>query len=574
MTTNQNPASPTPRQGQDPDPSPTAAHPDRDTSPAQPPAARAGRREWTGLAVLLLALLIASMDVSVLYFAVPFIGRELRPSATQQLWIYDMYGFVLAGLLITMGSIGDRIGRRRLLLAGAVAFSLASLAAAYSHSAGELIAARAVLGIGGATLMPSSLALIRNMFHDEKQRRTAIGIWTAGTTSGVALGPVISGVLLEHFWWGSVFLINIPIMALLLCSAPFLLPEYKPASPGRFDLLGALLSLGAVLPAVYGMNEIAENGASGERFGCVGFGVAMGVLFVLRQRRAAAPMIDLKLFRSRGFSGSIVLNMFAMFALVGFAIFVTQYLQSALGMSPLRAAIWSILPAAGAGGVAPLTTVLMAKLDRAYVAGGGFLLAAGGYLVLSRIDPHTHLWLVLVGALMYAAGLVSAITVASVLMLGDVPPERAGSVSAVIETVTELGGALGMAVLGSIGAALYRHELSATLPAGLPRALQSEATSTLGGALVAAKDLPGQAGAQLVSAARAAFDQSLDRAALFAAAALVIAAVISFLSFRGVPVEEPERPAKGDGAAGPDPSDRSAGEPEARVPVQAGSAEG
>jgi DHA2 family multidrug resistance protein-like MFS transporter len=321
------------------------------------------------------------------------------------------------------------------------------------------------------------------------------------------------------------------------------------------------------------MNEIAENGASGVRFGYVGFGVVMGVLFVLRQWRAAAPMIDLKLFRSRGFSGSMVLNLFAMFALVGFAILLTQYLQSALGLSPLRAALWSILPAAGAGGVGPVTTVLMARMDRAYVAAGGFLLAAGGYVVLSRIDPHTHLWLLLVGALMYAAGLVAAMTVASVLMLGDVPSERAGSVSAAIETVTELGGALGMAVLGSVGAAIYRHELSATLPSGLPGPVRSEATSTLGGALVAAKDLPGQAGAQLASAARAAFDHSLDRAALFAAAVLVTAAVISFLSFRGVRVEEPERPAGGGRAAGRDRSDRSVGEPEARVPVQAGSAE-
>ena len=554
-----------------------ASTPDPAPVPAGAPAPRAGRREWTGLAVLLLALLIASMDVSVLYFAVPFISRELRPSATQQLWIYDMYGFVLAGLLITMGSIGDRIGRRRLLLAGAVAFSLASLAAAYSHSAGELIAARAVLGIAGATLMPSSLALIRNMFHDEKQRRTAIGVWTAGTTAGVALGPVVSGVLLEHFWWGSVFLINVPIMALLLAAAPFLLPEYKPARAGRFDLPGSALSLGAVLPAVYGMNEIAENGATAERFGCVAFGAVMGLLFVLRQRRAAAPMIDLKLFRSRGFSGAVVLSLFAMFALVGFAIFATQYLQSALGMSPLRAAVWSILPAAGAGGIAPLTTALMAKVDRAYLAGGGFLLAAAGYVVLSRLHPGSHLWELMIGAGMYAAGLVAAITVAGVLMLGDVPPERAGSVSAVIETVTELGGALGMAVLGSVGAAVYRHELTSTIPAGLPKAAQDTATDTLGGALTVARDLPGQVGGPLVTAARAAFDVSLDRAALFAAGVLLVAAVISFVSFRGVHVEEPEPPQK-ERRAGKEGKhaarDRSAAEAEIHILAGSGSADG
>ena len=170
--------------------------------------------------MLLLPLLLVSMDVSVLYFAVPFISRDLQPSSTQQLWIFDIYGFVLAGLLITMGSLGDRIGRRRLLLIGAAAFSLASLGAAYSHTAGQLIAARAVQGIAGATLMPSTLALIRNMFPDEKQRRTAIAIWTSGTMSGIALGPVLSGFLLDHFWWGSVFLINVPFMVMLLVPRP------------------------------------------------------------------------------------------------------------------------------------------------------------------------------------------------------------------------------------------------------------------------------------------------------------------------------------------------------------------
>src|SRR4030088_1391869 len=211
---------------------------------------KAGRREWIGLATLMLPLLLVSMDVSVLFFAVPFINADLEPSATQQLWIFDIYGFVLAGLLITMGSLGDRIGRRRLLMLGAVGFGAASIMAAYAQSAEMLIAARALLGIGGATLMPSTLALIRNMFHDEKQRRTAIAIWTAATMSGIALGPVLSGLLLSHFWWGSVFLINVPFMIMLLALAPVLVPEFRAPQPGRFDLAGSVLSLGAVLPAI------------------------------------------------------------------------------------------------------------------------------------------------------------------------------------------------------------------------------------------------------------------------------------------------------------------------------------
>src|SRR5262249_21049613 len=319
---------------------PPPAHP----APARP---QAGRREWTGLAVLLLPLLLVSMDVSVLYFAVPFISRDLAESSTQQLWIFDIYGFVLAGLLITMGSLGDRIGRRRLLLIGAVAFSLASLGAAYSQTAAQLIAARAVQGIAGATLMPSTLALIRNMFHDERQRRTAIAIWTAATMSGVALGPVISGILLNHFWWGSVFLINIPFMVVLLCLGPLLVPEFRAPQPGRFAPTGSLLSLAAVLPAIYGIKEIAANGLDYARAAWIAAGVIAGAAFILRQARARAPMIDLKLFRSRGFTGSGMMNLVAVFAIIGFAVFTTQYPQAVLRVGAFTAPPGSLVPVAG-----------------------------------------------------------------------------------------------------------------------------------------------------------------------------------------------------------------------------------
>ncbi|HLJ99368.1 MAG TPA: MFS transporter, partial [Streptosporangiaceae bacterium] len=351
--------------------------------------ARAGRKEWTGLAVLLLPLLLVSMDVSVLYFAVPFISRDLGPSSTQQLWIFDVYGFVLAGLLITMGSLGDRIGRRRLLLLGAASFSLASLAAAYSHSAAQLIAARAVLGVAGATLMPSTLALVRNMFHDEKQRRTAVSIWTGAMTGGVALGPVLSGFLLEHFWWGSVFLINVPFMLALLSLAPVLLPEFRAPQPGRFDLLGSVLSLGAVLPAIYGIKEIAANGVDQIRLASIAVGACVGALFLVRQMRSDHPMIDLALFRSRGFSGSVTLNLLSMFAIVGFAIFITQYLQSVLGMSPFSAALWSLVPSAGVGAIAPLTGALVQRFDRATLAAAGFLVATGGFAMLTQLHASS-----------------------------------------------------------------------------------------------------------------------------------------------------------------------------------------
>ncbi|HYK66360.1 MAG TPA: MFS transporter [Streptosporangiaceae bacterium] len=503
-------------------------------SQAQP--ARAGRREWIGLTVLLLPLLLVSMDVSVLYFAVPFISRDLQPSSSQQLWIFDVYGFVLAGLLITMGSLGDRIGRRRLLLIGAAAFSLASVGAAYSHGAGELIAARAVQGVAGATLMPSTLALIRNMFHDEKQRRVAIGIWTGATMSGIALGPVLSGVLLDHFWWGSVFLINVPFMVLLVLLAPALVPEFRAPQPGRFDMLSSVLSLGAVLPVIYGMQEIAAAGASPERIGSIAAGMAVGAVFVWRQARSSAPMLELNLFRSRGFSGAVVLSLVAMFAVVGFAIFATQYLQSVRGMSPLTAALWSLVPLCGTGTAVPLSQLLVQRVDRAYVAAGSLLVAAAGYLVLTQVQSASPLWLVLVGASIYAGGAVAAMTIGSELIMGAVPPDRAGAAAAVVETSGEFGGALGMAVLGSIGVAVYRSDLAASAPAHLPPAALSAARSTLGGALSVASDLPSRLGADLDATARMAFSHGLDTAALGAAIAMIVAAASCARFFRGLRV--------------------------------------
>jgi len=505
--------------------------------PAQEPRHRkAGSREWTGLAVLLLPLLLVSMDVSVLYLSVQKISSYLGPSSTQQLWIFDVYGFVLAGLLITMGALGDRIGRRRLLLIGAFCFSLASVGAAYSHSAGELIAARAIQGVAGATLMPSTLALIRNMFHDEKQRRTAIAIWTSATMSGIALGPVLSGFLLDHFWWGSVFLINVPFMILLLALGPALVPEFRAPQSGRFDFISAALSLAAVLPVIYGMQEISANGTQPANLTAIVAGAAVGAVFLWRQARSRAPMIELALFRSRGFTGAVALNLVSMFAIVGFAIFATQYLQSVRGMSPFTAALWSIVPMAGTMTAVPLSQLLVNRVDRGYIAAGGLLLAAGGFALLTHAQTHSGLWLVLLGASIYAGGVVTAVTVGNELIMGAVPPDRAGAASALVETSSEFGGALGMAVLGSIGVAVYRSDLAHTVPAGLPSAAMDASRNTLGGALSVAQHLPAQLAAQLVSAARDAFAHGLDAAALGAASAMIAAAVLSARFFRGIEV--------------------------------------
>ena len=509
----------------------------QESPPAQAPRHRkAGGREWTGLAVLLLPLLLVSMDVSVLYFAVPFISRDLEPSSTQQLWIFDVYGFVLAGLLITMGSLGDRIGRRRLLLIGAFCFSLASVGAAYSHSAGELIAARAIQGVAGATLMPSTLALIRNMFHDEKQRRTAIAIWTSATMSGIALGPVLSGFLLDHFWWGSVFLINVPFMLMLLALGPALVPEFRAPRAGRFDFIGSGLSLATVLPVIYGMQEISANGPQPANVAAIVAGVAVGAVFLRRQARSRAPMIELALFRSRGFTGAVALNLVSMFAIVGFAIFATQYLQSVRGMSPFTAALWSMVPMAGTMTAVPLSQLLVQRVDRGYIAAGGLLVAAAGFALLTHAQADSGLWFVLLGASIYAGGVVTAVTVGNELVMGAVPPDRAGAAAAIVETSSEFGGALGMAVLGSIGVAVYRSDLAHTAPATLPQTAVEASRNTLGGALSVAEQLPAQLGTQLVSAARIAFTHGLDAAALGAAIAMIVAAVLSARFFRGIEV--------------------------------------
>lgn len=495
-----------------------------------PNSAKAGSKEWIALAVLALPLLLVSMDVSVLYFAVPFISRDLSATATQQLWIFDIYGFVLAGLLITMGSLGDRIGRRRLLIFGAAAFGLASIAAAYAQNPAELIAARAILGIGGATLMPSTLALIRNLFHDAGQRAKAIAMWSAVMMGGISIGPVLSGILLEHFWWGSVFLLNTPAMLLLLILAPVLLPEFRNPSAHRFDLLSSLLSLGAVLPVIFGIKRAATDGFGLLAAAGIAAGLLIGWLFLSRQRRAEDPMIDLAMFGNRAFTGSLLANTIAMFALVGNAVFLTQYLQLALGMSPLRAALWSLAPSVVVAGAAPLATGLASRHGRASVLGGGFLLGSAGFLLLTQLRPASPLALVIIGSGLLATGLVMVMTLVADLVVGLVSPQRAGAASALMETCSEFGGALGIALLGSIGAAVSRGSLS--LPAGLTDGDAHEARQGLAGAVTVADRLPGGLGRQVLTAARSAFTDGLDTVAWVGATLLICAAVASVTLLR------------------------------------------
>ncbi|MEV5787116.1 MFS transporter [Streptomyces sp. NPDC048448] len=498
------------------------------TTPA--PGARAGRREWTALGVLMLPLLLVSMDVSVLYFAIPAISADLEPSGTQQLWIFDIYAFVLAGLLMTMGSLGDRIGRRRLLLFGAAAFGAASALAAYADSAQTLIAARALLGVGGATLMPSTMAIVRTMFTDPGQRAKAIGLWSGVMTGGVALGSVMSGVLVQYFWWGSVFLVNLPAMALLLVLGPVLLPESRNPRPGRFDLPSVPLSMAAVLPVIYGIKEIPSEGWKFEYVLSILVGLLFTALFVRRQRTAESPLISPELFRGRGFAPAVVLNLVSSFGMMGSAYFTTQYLQSVLGKSSMEAALWALLPTVLVGVAAPVAAQLVQKgVHRAHVVSGGFVLGACGYGLLALTGTDS-LWWALAGAGVLAAGIVVVMSQMMDLALSTVPVANAGVASSLLETGAEFGGALGMAVLGSIGTAVYRH--------GIPSDAPDAARETLGGALAVARELPGDTGGTLVRAAREAFTDGMHAAAVAGAVLLLGAAVLASATLRRVRVRE------------------------------------
>src|SRR5215467_1342673 len=357
---------------------------------------RAGRREWIGLAVLMLPTLLIVMDVTVLHLAVPHLTEQLKPTSSQLLWIVDIYGVMIAGSLITMGTLGDRIGRRKLLLIGATAFGFASVLAAFSTSAGMLIAARAVLGVAGATLMPSTMSLIRNMFKDANQRTTAIGIWVSGFSVGSAIGPLVGGFLLEHFWWGSVFLLGVPVMGVLLVAGPLLLPEYKDPNPGRFDLLSAGMSLAALLLAIYGLKQIAQNGVTALPILSIVAGLALGYVFVQRQRTLADPLIDLKLFRLPAFSASLATYTLGIFVSFGVFLFIAQYLQLVLGLSPLHAGLYSVPGALSFIVGSNLAPKLVRRVRPALVVAGGLAIAAFGMFLITQIGTNS-LFLVVAG---------------------------------------------------------------------------------------------------------------------------------------------------------------------------------
>jgi MFS transporter, DHA2 family, multidrug resistance protein len=492
-------------------------------------AARMAARPRLGLAVLMLPTLLVSMDMFVLHFAVPELSADLQPSAVELLWIVDIYGFLVAGSLITMGTLGDRIGRRRLLLMGAAAFAGASVLTAFSVSPAMLIVARALLGLVGASLLPSTLALIRSLFDDERERGAAFGVWVAVFTSGGAIGPLVGGVMLEQFWWGAVFLLGVPAMVLLLVLGPMLLPESRDPDPGRLDLASTAMSLFAVLGIVYGLKRVAVDGPDLVAVLAVVAGLAVGVVFLRRQRTLTHPLIDLTLFRAARFNLALVAQLCTNAAWAGTYLFVAQHLQLVAGLSPLVAGLWT-LPGVATGIVtSTLVPRLAGRVPPDLLLAGVMAVSAAGCVVLATAGPG--IGVVVTGAAIIMGMASAVVAVSTDVIVGSAPPERAGAASSVSETSSELGIAFGVALLGAAGAAAFRGAL--VPPAGIPES----GLGTLGGALDIARGLADDVA--FANAAQAAFLTGMHVAAWVGAAVMAAGSASALVVWRRTPAATP-----------------------------------
>ncbi|MFN3624801.1 MAG: MFS transporter [Hyphomicrobium sp.] len=494
---------------------------------------KASRRDWIGLAVIAIPCLIYSMDLTVLHLAVPQISAEFRPSAAQLLWIVDIYGFMVAGALVTMGTLGDRIGRRKVLLYGAAAFGAASALAAAAPSAEFLIFARALQGLSAACLAPSTLSLIRNMFLDDRERTFAIGIWVASFSAGAVIGPLFGGLLLNHFNWHAVFLINVPIMGLLLVIGPMLLPEFHDPDAGRMDILSAAQSIIAVLAVVYGMKSIAESGPSLLAVAAIAAGVAVGAMFFRRQKRLDDPLIDVRLFAVPAFSAALTTNVLGLFMIMGMFLFVAQYLQLIQGMSPLDAGLFT----APAGLVFALGSLAAPVLVRHFrpgrVVACMLLISAVGFMMLTQLSSATSLSLLFLGMLIFCTGMAPVGAITTDLVMSAAPPARAGAASAISETSFEFGGALGIAVLGSILTVVYRKTMEAASLPIIPGPVRKGALETLSGTVDASRALPAAEAEQLLAAAHEAYTYAFEVTAAVSAACAILAALIAGFLLRG-----------------------------------------
>jgi DHA2 family multidrug resistance protein-like MFS transporter len=477
---------------------------------------------------------LLGIDNSVLNYAVPSLSRQLNPSATQLLWIVDVYGFVLGGMLIVAGGIGDRIGRRKLLLMGVAGFGAASALTAYASSPELLIAARALLGLAGATIMPSTLSLLRSAFTDAKERTTAIGVSSGVAAASFALGPVVGGLLLDHFWWGSVFLINVPLMGLILVAGFFILPESRDPHPGRLDWRSVPLSIVGMLGIIYAIKTAARNGADDPAaWISAAVGAAALTAFLRRQTRIAAPLLDLKFFRNPAFSGALTSNVVTMFTSSTLSLGFSLYFQVVRGWSPLTAGLALLPGPLSAAFAAPVSAVLITRIGRARTVALGLLLMAVSTAAVGRVTTHSGYWELLPILVVNGVGVMFTFSVTSDTILASVPRTRTGAAAAISETGMELGGALGIAVLGSVLSALYRADL--TLPRGLSGDQAATARESVSGGVQIGGGLAGATGRQVADAARQAFTDSLHTTTLIGASIMLLGAVAALVTLRNVP---------------------------------------
>jgi DHA2 family multidrug resistance protein-like MFS transporter len=516
---------------------------DAPTRPAT--AATAGAREWIGLGVLGLASLLVSIDVFVLLLALPSLSASLGASSTEQLWIMDIYSFLLAGFMITMGAVGDRVGRRRLLLIGAIAFTAASVVAAFSTTPLMLIIARAAMGIAGATLAPSTLSLISTMFPIARQRSLAIGIWLTCFMSGAVIGPIVGGIVLEQFWWGAVFLLGIPPMVLLLVLGPLLLPEYRNEGAGRLNLASVALSLAAILPVVYGVKEIARIGWQPGPIAAILIGAVFAIVFLRRERRLAEPLLDLTLFRNRQFDAALV-GMHLITVTGALMLLIAQYLQLVRNLEPFAAGV-AMVPAIAAGILSMLFAPVLARRIRpATLIASGMAISIAGLAVIAFASGGADLGWIIVGYAVWQLGCGPMVALGTDLVVGSVPPERAGGAAALSETSSELGFAIGITVVGSVVAAVYRLGF-ADATTGLSPTGAGAATDSLTGATEVAESLPAAAGDALLAAAQDAWLTGMWVGIALIAIVMVAVAVLALVYLRAVgayrEAQEAEEPA-------------------------------
>ncbi|MGL3805235.1 MFS transporter [Paeniglutamicibacter sp. R2-26] len=497
------------------------------------------RKRWAALVVLMFPVLLISVDNTVLSFAVPSLSAALAPSGNQLLWIIDIYPLVLAGLLVPMGSLGDRFGRRRMLLIGSTGFAAVSAAAAFATSAEQLIAARALLGVFGAMLMPATLSLIRNIFTDAHERRKAIAIWAAAFSGGAALGPIVGGFLLEHFWWGSVFLLAVPMLLPLLFLGPVLIPESRDPKPGAIDPVSIALVIMTLLPIVFGVKDLTHSASPWLGIASIAVGVSCGTLFVFRQLKRSNPMLDVRLFTNPVFSGALTVNLLSIFGFVGFIYFLSQHLQLVAGNTPMMAGVLMLpgLALTVAFGLLAVPLVRRFKVSTVMIA--GLSLSAIAYGIVLAFGQSGSVVALMLAFGVLGAGVGMAETLSNDLALSAVPASKAGAASAISETSYEVGSVLGTAVLGSILNAVYSRNLQ--VPAALDAEQAEAARQTLGGAHEVAAGLPDSQATlaqQLLDSAAHAFDAGVVITSGIAVALTVITILVISKTIRGARMPE------------------------------------